>query len=261
MFIHLGMCAGGFIGLGALYSTLIFSDPALPFAVSRLLGGLAFSLGLILVVVTFGNIAGGSIMLLSEGDRVPADARIVAANDLMLDESLLTGESLPVEKRPDMPVYSGTLVVKGQGRAEVTATGPGTEFGRIGQSLVSLDIDKTRLQRETARIVKGVAAFALALCLLLAAYYIATRGDWPAGILAGITLAMAILPEEFPVVLTVFLALGAWRIGRHGVLTRRMPAIEARGARPRTNGASPSKARRKRFLRCAAWIQRRSGSP
>ncbi len=176
------------------------------------------------------DVVRGDLMLLAEGDRVPADACIVAANDLLLDESLLTGESMPVEKRPDMPVYSGTLVVKGHGRAEVTATGPRTEFGRIGQSLASLDTDKTRLQREIARIVKLVALFALALCLLLAAYYIVTRGDWLGGILAGITLAMAILPEEFPVVLTVFLALGAWRIGRHGVLTRRMPAIEALGA-------------------------------
>src|SRR6185503_7823003 len=98
--------------------------------------------------------------------------------------------------------------------------------GRIGQSLAGLDTEKTRLQRETARIVKAVAVFAVALSLLLAAYHFATRGDALAGILAGITLAMAILPEEFPVVLTIFLALGAWRISRHGVLTRRMPAIE-----------------------------------
>ncbi len=172
----------------------------------------------------------GDLIVLSEGDRVPADARIVSSNDLMLDESLLTGESLPVEKQADAPVFSGTLVVKGQGRAEATATGSRTEFGRIGKSLASLDVGKTRLQHETARIVRIVAAFALVLSLLLAAYYIATRGDWLAGILAGVTLAMAILPEEFPVVLTVFLALGAWRIGHHGVLTRRMPAIETLGA-------------------------------
>jgi len=176
------------------------------------------------------EVARGDLIILSEGDRVPADAHLVAANDLVLDESLLTGESLPVEKRADMPVYSGTLAVKGQGRAMVTATGPRTEFGRIGASLASLDIEKTRLQIETARIVKIVAVFGLGLCLLLAAYYVATRGDWLAGILAGITLAMAILPEEFPVVLTVFLALGAWRIARDGVLTRRMPAIETLGA-------------------------------
>jgi Ca2+-transporting ATPase len=176
------------------------------------------------------DVVRGDLVILFEGDRVPADARLVSANDLMLDESLLTGESLPVDKRESEPVFSGTLVVRGQGRAEVTATGPRTEFGRIGQSLAALDFGKTRLQSETARIVKLVAVFAVALCVLLSAYYIMARGEWLAGILAGITLAMAILPEEFPVVLTVFLALGAWRIARRGVLTRRMPAIETLGA-------------------------------
>jgi len=176
------------------------------------------------------DVAREDLLVLSEGDRVPADARLVAVNDLMIDESLLTGESLPVEKALDAPVYSGTLVVRGQGRAIVTATGARTEFGRIGQSLAALDIEKTTLQRETARIVKIVAALGILLSLLLAVYYVVTRGDWLAGILAGVTLAMAILPEEFPVVLTIFLALGAWRIGRHGVLTRRMPAIETLGA-------------------------------
>lgn len=180
--------------------------------------------------VSGADVVRGDLMVLAEGDRVPADARLVSVNELMLDESLLTGESLPVEKGAGAIVYSGTLVVKGQGRAEVTATGPRTEFGRIGASLASLDVGKTRLQSETARIVKVVAVGALALCVLLSVYYIATRGDWLAGILAGITLAIAILPEEFPVVLTVFLALGAWRIGRDGVLTRHMPAIETLGA-------------------------------
>ena len=172
----------------------------------------------------------GDLALLSEGDRVPADARLVGVNDLMVDESLLTGESLPVEKSAGMPVYSGTLVARGQGRAIVAATGPRTEFGRIGQLLAAVDAEKTTLQRETARIVKIVAAFAIALCLLLALFHVSTRGSWLEGILAGVTLAMAILPEEFPVVLTVFLALGAWRISRNGVLTRRMPAIETLGA-------------------------------
>jgi Ca2+-transporting ATPase len=176
------------------------------------------------------DVVRGDLMILAEGDRVPADARLSVANELMVDESLLTGESLPVEKRTGMPVYSGTLVVKGQGRAEVTATGARTEFGRIGASLASLDIEKTRLQRDSARIVKVVAVVAVAACVLLAVYYGATRGDWLGGVLAGITLAMAALPEEIPVVLTVFLALGAWRIARHGVLTRRMPAIETLGS-------------------------------
>ena len=176
------------------------------------------------------DVVRGDLMLLVEGDRVPADGELAQANDLMVDESLLTGESLPVDKRSGIAVYSGTLVVKGQGRAEVTATGARTEFGRIGASLASLDIEKTRLQRDSARIVKVVAAAAIASCVALALYYGAMRGDWLGGILAGITLAMAALPEEIPVVLTVFLALGAWRISRHGVLTRRMPAIETLGS-------------------------------
>jgi Ca2+-transporting ATPase len=171
----------------------------------------------------------GDLLLLAEGDRVPADARLVAANELTLNESLLTGESLPVEKREGL-VFSGTLVVKGQGRAEVVATGARTELGRIGASLATLSQEKTRLERETARIVRVVATFAVLLSLLLCAYYGLARGEWLTGILAGLTLAMAILPEEFPVVLTVFLALGAWRISRHGVLTRRMPAIETLGS-------------------------------
>ena len=176
------------------------------------------------------DVVRGDLMILAEGDRVPADARLTVANELMVDESLLTGESLPVEKRTGMPVYSGTLVVKGQGRAEVTATGARTEFGRIGSSLATLEMEKTPLQQGSARIVKAIAVAGFASCVLVAAYYGVVRGDWLGGILAGITLAMAALPEEIPVVLTVFLALGAWRIARHGVLTRRMPAIETLGS-------------------------------
>ncbi len=172
----------------------------------------------------------GDLMLLAEGDRVPADAKLLATNDLTADESLLTGESLPAEKAEGMAVFSGTLVVKGQGRAEVTATGVRTEFGRIGVSLAGLESEKTRLQTETTRVVKIFAIVGLVLCVVLMLLYVMGRGGWLQGILAGLTLAMAILPEEFPVVLTVFLALGAWRIARHGVLTRRMPAIETLGS-------------------------------
>jgi Ca2+-transporting ATPase len=172
----------------------------------------------------------GDLLILAEGDRVPADARLAAGAELMLDESLLTGESLAVAKAAGAEVFSGTLVVKGQGRAEVFATGLGSELGRIGVSLAALDSGRTGLQRETARIVKWVAGIALALCAVMVVAHLLLRGGWIESVLAGLTLAMAILPEEFPVVLTVFLALGAWRISRHGVLTRRMPAIETLGA-------------------------------
>ena len=183
------------------------------------------------------DVVRGDLLVLAEGDRVPADARLVAVNDFIVDESLLTGESLPVEKWAGADdaersgrAYSGTLVVKGQGRAIVLATGPRTEFGRIGASLAALRTERTVLQRETARVVRLIAGAAFVLCVAVALLYFALRGDALAAILAGLTLAMAILPEEFPVVLTVFLALGAWRIGRRGVLTRHMPAVEMLGA-------------------------------
>jgi Ca2+-transporting ATPase len=172
----------------------------------------------------------GDVLILSEGDRVPADARLSQCTDLAVDESMLTGESLPVDKKQDELVHAGTLVTTGHGQALVVATGARSELGRIGASLAALESGKTGLERETARIVMIVAALAIALSVAMVLYYVTTRGEWLPGILAGLTLAMAILPEEFPVVLTVFLALGAWRISRQGVLTRRMPAIETLGA-------------------------------
>lgn len=170
------------------------------------------------------------LLILSEGDRIPADAKLVTCNDLQVDESLLTGESLPIAKLTGDRIYSGTLVVKGQARARVVGTGARSELGRIGVSIAAMPPEKTRLEQETARVVRYAAAIGLAASLAVTLLYVATRGGWLQGLLSGIALAMAALPEEFPVVLTVFLALGAWRLSRQGVLARRMPAIETLGA-------------------------------
>ncbi len=186
----------------------------------------------------------GDIIVLSEGDRVPADALLVSCVNLSVDESLLTGESVPVRKasyngtieavRPggdDLPyVYSGTLTVKGFGIAEVKATGVNTEMGKIGKALQMIEPEETPLQKETGQLVRNLAIVGLSLCILVITVYGLTRSNWLNGILAGITLAMAMLPEEFPVVLTVFLALGAWRISQKRVLTRRVPAVETLGS-------------------------------
>jgi len=186
----------------------------------------------------------GDVLVVAEGDRVPADALLLESAHMEADESLLTGESVPVRKRaatgrpsPSRPggdglpfLYAGTLVVRGHGIAEAAATGPRSEIGRIGVALADLGPERTRLEREVSRIVRIVAVLGLGLCGALVVLYGATRGDWLKGLLAGIALAMAVLPEEFPVVLTVFMAMGAWRISRSGVLTRRLPAVEALGA-------------------------------
>lgn len=186
----------------------------------------------------------GDILILSEGDRVPADGILLSSNNLTVDESLLTGESVPVRKIPwteglkeqapggdDQPfVYSGTLIVQGQALAEVKSTGSGTEMGKIGMVLQEVGRDDSRLKVEISSMVKIIATCGLLLCLIIVIIYGIGRGDWISGLLAGITLAMAILPEEFPVVLTVFLALGAWRISEKHVLTRQVPAIETLGS-------------------------------
>ncbi|MEW6379104.1 MAG: cation-translocating P-type ATPase [bacterium] len=186
----------------------------------------------------------GDILLLAEGDRVPADGVLLSASELAIDESLLTGESVPVRKAAwdgkqnmqspggdDLPfVYSGTLVVQGQGVAEVRLVGSRTEMGKIGHSLQQLDSGKTLLQKQTKCLVRDLALLGISVCILVVIIFGLTRGGWLEGILAGLTLAMAILPEEIPVILTVFLALGAWRISKQRVLTRRVSAIESLGS-------------------------------
>jgi len=184
------------------------------------------------------------VALLIEGDRVPADCIVLDSNHLLVDESLLTGESMPVRKiagdpgaalgRPggdDQPgVYSGTIVVQGQGVARVRATGPDTEMGKIGKTLLQEKQETSPLEIETRRVIRNFAGAGLTVCVLVVVFYQLTRGSLLGGLLAGLTLAMALLPEEIPVVLTVFLALGAWRMSLKQALTRRVQAIQAIGS-------------------------------
>ncbi len=186
----------------------------------------------------------GDVIVLAEGDRMPSDARVLACHDLRADESLLTGESMPVAKRSGVPgesaaepgtpdsawLYSSTLIVGGHATAEVTAVGAHTAVGRIGRALGGIQTDRSPMQREVDRAVIVFAVIGLSLCAAVTVLYGAFRGGWVDALLAGITQAIANIPEEIPVVLTIFLALGAWRLARQQVLTRRAPAIETLGA-------------------------------
>ena len=172
------------------------------------------------------------ILFLNEGDRVAADGLLISRKYLAIDEALLTGESCPVLKDPlrSNRIFTGTTVVGGQGIIKVTETGASTEFGKIGISISSHQKQTTRLETQTRKAVRIIAVIATMICVLVVIVYGITRQDWINGLLAGLTLAMAILPNELPAVLTIFLALGAWRISQRRVLTRNMPAIEDLGS-------------------------------
>lgn len=186
----------------------------------------------------------GDILLLGEGDRVAADAVLLRANDLRVDESLLTGEAWPVGKLAQcgrlpravpggegLPfLWSGTLVLQGDGAARVSATGPATELGRIAASLARLGGEPSPLQRSMARLVRLFSGMALLVSVAATGLYGLRGSDWLPAILAGIAVCMSLLPEEIPVILTVFPAIGAWRLSRVQVLTRRLAAIEALGS-------------------------------
>jgi Ca2+-transporting ATPase len=180
----------------------------------------------------------GDRLIVNEGDRLAADAILLEGSGLQVDESMLTGESEPVTKRPlasDQPeasthrLHAGSLVVQGDGVAEVSAIGTHAALGRIGSSLAQIAARPSRLQEEIRQLVQRVAVLALMTCLLAATLYAIREGSWIKGLLAGLTLAMSLIPEEFAVVWTVMLALGAWRLARHKVLTRQAQAIEALG--------------------------------
>lgn len=195
----------------------------------------------------------GDLLKLGEGDQVAADALLISASEVCVDESLLTGEAAPVRKRAASPaeqvavaapvlghlvlggeaqprVHAGTLIVQGHGLARVTATGARSEIGRIGHLLALMQTKRSPLQQQTARLVRTLAWLALGLSAVMVLLHGLLRGDWLQALLAGVALAMAMLPEEYAVVLTVFPALGAHRLSKEGVLTRSIPAIETLGS-------------------------------
>lgn len=178
----------------------------------------------------------GDIIILNEGDRVAADGILIEATNITLDESLLTGESLAVSKTSQVEnsnnccVYSGTMVVQGRGLAEVISIGSFTEFGKIGKSLQQIEQGQTNLQKEMKVLIRNLFLIGVLLSIIVVVSFYFTRGDFIQSLLNGLASAMSILPEEFPVVLTVFLSIGAWRLSQKNVLTRKPSAIETLGS-------------------------------
>ena len=181
----------------------------------------------------------GDLLMVSDGERIAADAWLRTAENLAVDESLLTGESVPVGKRvasedddsrDAMQLFAGTLVTTGRGVAQVVSTGSRTEAGQIGVSLASIDTEPTLLQQSLGSLVRVFAGFALIGSVFVFLIYGFARGAWLQGVLSGIALGMSMLPEEFPMILVVFVALGARRLARLHVLVRRTAVIEVLGA-------------------------------
>ena len=179
----------------------------------------------------------GDLIILNEGDRVGGDGKLLSAQNLNIDESLLTGESLPVSKQPftgqneaEGHIYSSTLVTQGKGIALISETGKNTQFGKIGTSLQSIEQQPTRLQKEMKVLIRTLFIIGLFLSITVVLAFYFSTGNFLQSLLNGLAAAMAILPEEFPVVLTVFMALGAWRLSKKNVLTRNPSAIETLGS-------------------------------
>ena len=181
-------------------------------------------------LVPASTLVAGDLLVVTQGDRIAADARLREGSSLDVDESLLTGEALPVRKGADAPVlHAGTFVVQGDGVADVIATGPRTEFGRLGRSLATVQRAQSPLRQQIARLVKVFAPLSLAGATVLASVAMLRGAEWRDALLAGLTLAIATVPEEFPVILSVMFALGGWRLARANALVQRPDAIETLG--------------------------------
>ncbi|MCC3243904.1 cation-translocating P-type ATPase [Methylocystis sp. WRRC1] len=188
----------------------------------------------------------GDVILVGEGERLPADGVLLSGDALVIDESILTGESAPVTKTlagdgaelafPDPGgdytpfLYAGSMIVRGSGVAEVARTGARTAVGGLGASLAAIQGEPSPLQRRTGELVAKLGVFALIFCGIVIVAYGLVHGDWFEGAIAGITLAIGLLPEEFPMVLAIFLALGAFRLAGRNVLVRRSSVTETLGS-------------------------------
>lgn len=199
-------------------------------------------------VIASADLVPGDLMLIYEGVKIPADGVVVRCNDLCVEESSLTGEAEGVWKVPHESAepskdywrkdycYAGTLVTQGTGTVLVDKTGAETEYGKIGKNVADAPDEPSPLQKQTGRLVRTCAGIAGILFVLVGVITYFNLPDHALGarltesVLSGITLAMAMIPEEFPVILTVFLSMGAWRLAKKQSLVRKLPSVETLGS-------------------------------
>ncbi|MBI2195980.1 MAG: cation-translocating P-type ATPase [Candidatus Levybacteria bacterium] len=172
----------------------------------------------------------GDIVILNEGENIPADGKIVISRHLEIDESALTGESIPVAKSDKDPIFSGTLISKGKGRMIVTKTGMDTRFGQIAKTLASIDSDKTPLQKNLSGLGKIISAVAVAIAFLIVPIGLLQNRDLVELTLLSISAAVAAIPEGLPAVITIALAIGTSRMAKKKAVVRKMSAVETLGA-------------------------------
>ncbi|MDD1651684.1 MAG: HAD-IC family P-type ATPase, partial [Methanomicrobiales archaeon] len=172
----------------------------------------------------------GDLLVLDQGTKVAADGILLRAVDLELDESALTGESFPSRKEPGSPVHAGTVVLGGEGTARVTATGGRTRLGEIAASAQSIRPPKTRLQLAMKALAGTLVYIAVGLVLLIVFLGILQGQDPRVMVLTGLSLAFATIPEELPIIITMVLGLGAYRLSRSNFLVKKIKAAETLGS-------------------------------
>ncbi len=189
------------------------------------------------------NLVPGDVILLHTGDRVPADVRLIESINMQVEEAALTGESLAVEKHvrllenPDLPVgdrknmaYAGTAVTYGRGRALVVATAMQTEFGKIAQLLQSIETGRTPLQQNLDKVGTVLARAAFIIVAIIVALGLLRGQPFIEMLIFGIALAVAVVPEALPAVVTISLAIGVQKMVKRNALIRRLPAVETLGS-------------------------------
>jgi Ca2+-transporting ATPase len=186
-------------------------------------------------VIPAEEVVPGDILILQEGDVVPADGSLLSGSDLMVDESSLTGESQPVAKDwrgsgTELEALAGTTVLSGRGTILVLQTGAATRYGQIGALVAGIRQTRTPLEHVIARLVSRLGVVALGFCVAVVGSLVLRGSGWGQAIIAGIALGIAAIPEEFPMVFTLYLALGAWRLAKDEALVRRLAGVETLGS-------------------------------